>query len=162
MDRETFNAYDALKECMHVFSADAARKDISISVDADTDSVNVYADRQAVRQVVLNLLSNALKFTPRGGRIEAAANEKAEAVVITMADTGCGIPKGNLPSVTEPFARGDLDPYKAVEGWGLGLAICKTLIEKHGGRIEIESTVGEGTIVSVFLPKPEFEQKRRA
>jgi two-component system cell cycle sensor histidine kinase PleC len=162
LDQETFNVYDALNECMHVFTADAARKDISMSIEAEGDPVNVYADRQAVRQVVLNLLSNALKFTPRGGKIETAAHEAADAVVITMTDTGCGIPKGRLPSVTEPFTRGDLDPYKAVEGWGLGLAICKTLIEKHGGQITIESTVGKGTTVSVVLPKPEWEQKRRA
>lgn len=162
LEQEVFNVFDALNECMHVFSADAARKDISMSIDAEGDPVNVYADRQAVRQVVLNLLSNALKFTPRGGKVETAAHEVADAVVITVADTGCGIPKGHLPSVTEPFTRGDLDPYKAVEGWGLGLAICKTLIEKHGGQITFESTLGKGTTVSVVLPKPEREQKRRA
>ena len=162
LDRETFNAFDALNECIHIFAADAARKEISLSVSADAGPVNVYADRQAVRQIILNLLSNALKFTPSGGSIEAAARETADSVIISMADTGCGIAQGHLPGVTEPFARGDLDPYKAVEGWGLGLAICKTLIEKHGGRSEIDSTLGKGTTVSVVLPKPEWEQKQSA
>ncbi len=162
LDKEIFNACGALDECIHVFSADAARKDISLSVGASADTVDVFADRQAVRQIILNLLSNALKFTPAGGKITADAHDLPDAVVLTMADTGCGIAQGHLPSVTEPFARGDLDPYKAVEGWGLGLAICKTLIEKHGGSIEIESALGKGTTVSVILPKPDWEQRRRA
>ena len=162
LDRETFNALETLNECIHIFSADAARKDISVSVDADAGSVDITADRQAIRQVILNLLSNAMKFTPPGGKIEASAYEVADGVIIKMVDTGCGIAQGHLPGITEPFARGDLDPYKAVEGWGLGLAICKTLIEKHGGRIEIESTLGQGTTVSVILPKLEWEQKQRA
>ncbi len=162
LDRETFNALEALNECIHIFSADAARKDISVSVDADAGSVDINADRQAIRQVILNLLSNAMKFTPPGGKIDASAYEVADAVIIKIVDTGCGIAQGHLPGITEPFARGDLDPYKAVEGWGLGLAICKTLIEKHGGRIEIESALGQGTTVSVILPKLVWEQKQRA
>ncbi|MEQ9559773.1 MAG: PAS domain-containing sensor histidine kinase [Rhodospirillales bacterium] len=162
LDRETFNAFDALNECIHIFAADAARKEISLSIGTGAGPVDVYADRQAIRQIILNLLSNALKFTPSGGKITADARNQSGAVILTMADTGCGIAQGSLPGVTEPFARGDLDPYKAVEGWGLGLAICKTLIEKHGGRIEIESTLGKGTTVSVVLPKPEWEQRQSA
>ncbi|PIW26537.1 MAG: hypothetical protein COW30_14500, partial [Rhodospirillales bacterium CG15_BIG_FIL_POST_REV_8_21_14_020_66_15] len=83
-------------------------------------------------------------------------------VVLRTTDTGCGIAQDSLPGITEPFARGDMDPYKSVEGWGLGLAICKTLIEKHDGRIEIESAAGRGTTVSVILPAEASQPKWRA
>lgn|GEM_PF-1042600 len=110
------------------------------------------ADRRAVKQVLLNLLSNALKFTPADGyasiSIEAAASE----VNITVADTGIGITPEDLPGLTDPFTRVVTNPGIAQEGAGLGLTIVKSLVDLHGGTIDIESEVGSGTKVSVTFP----------
>jgi len=110
------------------------------------------ADRRAVKQVLLNLLSNALKFTPADGyasiSIEAAASE----VNITVADTGIGITPEDLPGLTDPFTRVVTNPGIAQEGVGLGLTIVKSLVDLHGGTIDIESEVGSGTKVSVTFP----------
>ena len=118
------------------------------------DGLFVRADRRAIYQSVLNLLSNAVKFTPSGGSVDLIVSTDAEGCVITVADTGIGISERDLPKVFEPFTqRGGREYVTSRRGTGLGLSLAKSLIELHGGRITIDSSVGDGTTAKIHLPK---------
>jgi signal transduction histidine kinase len=122
--------------------------DVSIS---DTPSVS--GDQDQLKQVLLNLADNALKFTPPDGRIEFRLGSLNGTATIGVADTGSGIPADVLPRVTERFERGDPSRSRATGGFGLGLAIARDIVEAHGGELHIESKVGQGTIVHISLPR---------
>ncbi len=112
----------------------------------------LYADERAIKQVVLNLLFNAVKFTPGGGRVILSAVHRDGNHVIEVKDTGSGIASEDIDRVTEPFAQLQSNPHIAKMGTGLGLAIAKALIHAHGGELHISSVVGKGTAVQVMLP----------
>ena len=113
----------------------------------------VFADERAIRQIVLNLLSNAVKFTPKGGTITAFAQVAAgAALAFGVADTGVGISAEDQVKVFENFGQGRHDVVVKDKGTGLGLPIVKGLVEAHGGRVSLESTVGVGTRVTIYLP----------
>ena len=114
----------------------------------------VRADGRLVKQILLNLLSNAIKFTPAGGTITVSADIDREAnLSLTVADTGIGIAAGQLERVLQPFTQVENTLTRTHAGTGLGLPLCKSLIELHGGRLVLESAVGRGTSVTVTLPK---------
>ncbi|MDM7325190.1 MAG: ATP-binding protein, partial [Thermus sp.] len=110
------------------------------------------ADPDRMVQVVGNLLSNAFKFTPPGGRVRLAAREEGRSVVVEVEDTGPGIPKGELPKLFQRYARAKNAQTRGVAGTGLGLFISKHIVEAHGGRIEVESEEGKGSLFRVILP----------
>lgn len=113
----------------------------------------IHVDRRSLRQVLLNLLSNAAKFTPRGHRIWVRVEGDRDGnLVITVADTGCGIPPDRLATIFEPFQQGSAEQAKGRRGAGLGLWLSRSLVELHGGRLEIDSREGEGTSALVSLP----------
>jgi two-component system, cell cycle sensor histidine kinase PleC len=114
----------------------------------------VRADRRAVKQVLMNLLSNATKFTPQGGAITIAAAELHDHIRISVTDTGQGIPAQDLPRVVKPFERmGSVRATGGKKGGaGLGLAVSKALIELQGGEFNVDSQEGAGTCVSFTLP----------
>jgi len=111
----------------------------------------VWADESRLRQVVLNLLSNALKFTPEGGKITLRAKRKDSALIVEVQDTGPGIAEADQQRLFEPYHRLESD-QEHLSGLGLGLALCKTLVELHGGHIWVESRVGEGSTFSFSVP----------
>jgi len=118
---------------------------------------DVEADYRAVKQVLLNLLSNAIKFTPRGGRITLRADRRDDAlggerVRISVQDTGIGISPEDLERLAKPFEQVETQHAKTQQGTGLGLALTKSLVEMHGGVLDIRSAPGEGTTVSFTLP----------
>ncbi|WP_173980089.1 ATP-binding protein [Magnetospirillum sp. UT-4] len=131
----------------------AGEQGLSIVVRLDPAIGAVLADERLVKQMLLNLLSNGIKFTPRGGTltVSAAPGDDGE-VVLRVADTGRGIPREKLARVLEPFRQAHDEVTLAHPGTGLGLPIVKALIELHGGTLEIESTVGVGTTVSLRFP----------
>jgi signal transduction histidine kinase len=102
--------------------------------------------------VVLNLLSNAIKFTPSGGKVTIAANAREDAVMISVADTGIGMAEQDIPRALEPFGQISNALTRTHEGTGLGLPLSKSLIELHGGHLEISSAPNAGTTVTVTLP----------
>ncbi|HAH11895.1 MAG TPA: hypothetical protein DCL48_17500, partial [Alphaproteobacteria bacterium] len=111
------------------------------------------ADQRAVRQILLNLLSNAVKFTPACGSVTLSAQAcSLGGVLISVSDTGIGIPKQDLARVFEPFGQGQHDIAVREKGTGLGLPIVKGLVEAHGGNVTLTSTVGKGTTVTVWFP----------
>jgi signal transduction histidine kinase len=110
-------------------------------------------DKRAMRQVLLNLLSNAVKFTPGGGTVTIAAEPEPATVGILVTDTGIGIAEADLPRLARPFEQVENVLTRAKTGSGLGLAITKALVELHGGALHIASRLGQGTTVTVRLPR---------
>ncbi len=113
----------------------------------------IRCDERAIKQILLNLLSNAIKFTPRGGRVTVFAQAVPDSgILLGVSDTGVGIAREDQDRVFQNFGQGRHDVVTADKGTGLGLPIVKGLVEAHDGRIELSSTVGEGTTVIVHLP----------
>ena len=115
----------------------------------------VVADPDRLKQVLLNLTANALRFTPPGGEIALRLGTAGRQAIIQVADTGSGIAPELLPRVMDRFVRGDASRARATGGSGLGLAIAGAIVEAHHGTIEIESAPGQGTTVTIGLPLPE-------
>ena len=135
------------------FINDAARrKNIEYHIEAPDDTPVFFADRRALTQILVNLLSNAVKFTPEGGKVTLRVSATNGATIFEVNDTGRGIPKDKIATLTDPFVRTETDPHLAQEGIGLGLTIVKSLVDLHDGELDIESTVGKGTSCTVTLP----------
>ena len=115
---------------------------------------DIIADRRACLQIVLNILSNAVKFTPEGGRVEVSCKMQGDRARIKIADNGIGIPPSKLEAITRPFEQVQSHYTRGHEGSGLGLAITKELIEMHSGTLTIHSQIDMGTDVIVTLPLP--------
>ena len=148
---EPFNVSDTLKETLHYIEVMAAEKSIAIEIEADREAV-IAADKRAMKQILINLLSNAQKFTGDNGIIKVRVRKISGALKLTIADNGCGIPKNALAKLGEPFTQVADASTRHHPGSGLGLAISRSLIELHGGRLRIVSELGQGTIVHVILP----------
>ena len=127
------------------------RKEITYTVEAKT-GVIVHGDRGRIREVMLNLLNNAVKFTDNGGSVAVSFEEKDQFIVMHMQDNGCGIPQEKISQLFEPFARG-LDKPGEEKNSGLGLWISRSVIELHKGYIWCNSEIGKGTVMSIALPK---------
>ena len=130
---------------------EAERKGIDMQLDLPGERVEVYGDPERIVQVITNLVVNAINYTPPGGQVTVAvrpASPRDRFVTIDVQDTGVGIPAEHLPHIFQPFYRVD----KRVEGTGLGLSITQQIVELHGGRIAVDSTVGAGSTFHVFLP----------
>src|SRR3954462_2419789 len=145
------------------FSVLAMQRDISFSVRHGEElPQKVVWDEDRVNEVLGNLLSNAFKFTPRGGKVALSVLPSDGNVVITVADTGAGISPGQLPHIFDKFYQADNQAQAATKGTGLGLAIAKEVVEAHGGHIEVDSAVGKGTTFVITLPtEPAGAQVKR-
>ena len=110
------------------------------------------ADKRALKQILINLLTNSVKYSRSGGRVDLSAEYTGNIFALTIRDTGVGISAEKIPTLTDPFVRTETDPLVAQEGKGLGLAIVKSLVDLHGGLLDIKSQVGVGTTVTVTLP----------
>ena len=131
------------------FEVQAESKVQTLNLELPSEPSTVDVDPQRVRQVVANLISNALRHTPEGGRVVVSASEQPEAVQVSVADSGPGVPTEDIPHVFDRFWQGD----RARAGSsGLGLAIARELVRAHGGRIWVESTAGQGTTFRFTLP----------
>jgi two-component system cell cycle sensor histidine kinase PleC len=151
MEREEIDLCPLIRETVRVVSLQAAEKSITVETQI-AESMTIVADRRAIKQIVINLLSNAVKFTGQGGHISVRARNVSGALMLTIEDTGCGIPKDALSKLGRPFEQVENQFSKSHPGSGLGLASSKSLAELHGGALKIRSTEGVGTIVSVRIP----------
>jgi len=130
----------------------AQEKGIALQVDAGTPLI-VEGDASRLRQVLNNLIGNALRYTPPGGTITLHTDQDADHVTLSVTDTGPGIPARDLPYIFDRFYRGDAARDRASGGSGLGLAIARALAEAHGGEIHVQSHVGQGTTFTLVLPR---------
>jgi two-component system, sensor histidine kinase ChiS len=128
-----------------------AQKPVAVAVDLPNDIPEVYGDRLRVQQILVNLIGNAAKFTP-SGRVEVSARALADEVVVSVKDTGIGIPAHARETIFEAFRQADASSTRPFEGTGLGLAITKKLVEAHGGKIWLESEIQKGSTFHFTLP----------
>jgi PAS domain S-box-containing protein len=135
-----------------VITAVAAKKGIELDVDLPAALPEVHIDPGRIKQVLYNLIANAIKFTPRGGTVRVSARADAKHVVVLVSDTGVGIAKEDLPRLFREFEQLPQPGGVRPEGTGLGLALTRRLVELHGGKVAVESELGKGSTFSVFLP----------
>lgn len=151
------NVSQFVESCIETTKRPAAEKDIRISVNLQDSIPDVAADRRRLAEVLQNLLDNAIQYTPAGGQIMVSASTDSVEVTFTVSDTGIGIPRADQPRIFERFYRVDVARSREVGGTGLGLSIAKHLVDAHGGRIWVESEVGQGSqfhfTVPVFDPE---------
>ncbi|MCL6707556.1 ATP-binding protein [Pseudomonas sp. R2.Fl] len=148
---EAIDLAPLIEESLRFTAIPAEEKTIRVKQRV-ASGLSVHADRRAVKQVLLNLLSNAVKFTDDGGRVELRARPSARGVVLTIADTGIGIPQAALDKIGQPFEQVQSQYAKSKGGSGLGLAISRSLVALHGGGLKIRSREGRGTVVQITLP----------
>jgi signal transduction histidine kinase len=142
-----------LAECSHATTARAQATGLALVTELGASLPMVRGDERRLRQIVLNLLTNAVKFTPAGGRIVLAAQATAEGIAISVADTGIGMKPEEIPLALETFRQVDGGLTRRQQGTGLGLPLARTLVELHGGTLAIASAPGKGTVVTVTLPR---------
>ncbi|MFL5510043.1 MAG: sensor histidine kinase [Gemmatimonadaceae bacterium] len=144
------------------FSVLASQRDISFRVDHQHLPPYAHWDEDRINEVLGNLLSNAFKFTDRGGKVSLTVAANDGTIVSTVADTGAGIPPNQLPHIFDKFFQADNQASAATKGTGLGLAIAKEIVEAHGGHVEVDSAVGKGTTFVITLPtEPAGAQVKR-
>jgi len=149
---EILNIADVINEAVETVKTllDASKHTLTVSIEQNLSQV--YADRSRLKQIFLNLFSNAIKFTPPGGKLQIEANIKGEWCQINVVDNGIGIKIEDQESIFEPFIQIDTSPYVKMEGTGLGLALTKQLVEAGKGRIWVESEYGKGSRFTFAIP----------
>jgi len=155
LEKRPADVTDLLRDAQVNFGPQAEDRGIALEVQVPADLPAVSIDPRRVAQVLGNLVTNALRHTPEGGQVTLAAQAGEGAVVVSVSDTGAGIPAEELPYIFERFWRGEKSRSRAGGGSGLGLAIARQLVELHGGAIHVESAPGQGARFWFTLPCPE-------
>ena len=150
---ESFAPQPALMNCCNILALKARENGIDLSVRAAPELPSLHGDLRAFKQIVLNLVSNAIKFTERGGTVSVSADADGDRIVLRVADDGIGIAEDDLQRVGDPFYQAGPTYRRRAEGTGLGLSIVKSLVDLHGGDMTIASRLGEGTTITVALPR---------
>jgi signal transduction histidine kinase len=143
----------AIENAMTLIKERAARHGINLEVSVDEKLDCFHGDERKFKQILVNLLTNAVKFTPEGGRISVAAGKNNDVVEVSVADTGVGIAPGDQERIFEEFRQAKGDVTNKAEGTGLGLTLTRKIIELHGGKIWVESELGKGATFSFTLPE---------
>ena len=136
-----------------LLEAEAESREIDLRVDLASDAVYCYADPKRLKQIILNLVNNAFRYTAEGGAITIRTWQDAYGFYFSVQDTGIGIAPDELERIFERFYRVDKSHSKKIGGTGLGLALVKHIAEIHNADIEMESTPGVGTVISVHFPE---------
>jgi two-component system, cell cycle sensor histidine kinase PleC len=153
LQEEPVRLSEIVEDCLRLLHLRAESKGLQVALEFSKGLEQIWADERAIRQICLNLLSNALKFTPRGGRITLSVSATADGgQMLIVKDTGPGIPKEEIPRVMQAFGQGSLAHQTAEGGTGLGLPIVQNLVTLHGGTFELRSELRKGTEAVVYLP----------
>ncbi len=157
--KEKLEVGDLVERVLEIFQDQAGKKGVVLTHALEDGLPPLFGDPDRLQQLLINLIDNAVKYTPSGGQVKVAAdlalfseNPEQPMVEIAVVDTGCGIPEKDLPRLTERFYRVDKARSRELGGTGLGLAIVKHIVQAHGGLLKIGSQVQKGTTVRVFLP----------
>ncbi|MFH0799824.1 MAG: hybrid sensor histidine kinase/response regulator [Pseudomonadota bacterium] len=145
-----------------LFESQAALRGVGLKLEVPAAPVKLYFDEGRMRQVLLNLIGNALKFTPPGGTVTIALTVSPQEGVFSVSDTGEGISPEHLEKIFDPFYQVEHEAGGGGKGTGLGLAITKEIVEMHGGKVKVESAVGQGTRFQVILPIPDNQGETTA
>ena len=148
MEMERMDILAELEEAVMVYEERARKEGVSLRYNEPPMLPLIYGDRNRLRQVFLNVIDNALKYTPSGGEVRVSAGMEGDGIRIVIADTGAGIASDDLPHVKERF-------YKAAHsrrGSGIGLAVADEIVSQHGGSLTLSSAAGKGTVVEIRLP----------
>lgn len=151
LEKSEFDITEHIRSIVINFEKEYKNKDIEVSVNGKP--VSISADKDKISQVIINLISNAVKFTDAGGKIRINVEDDVDSAVIQISDTGIGISEEDLPHIFERFYRADASRSRLTGGSGIGLTIAKAIVEAHKGTISVESKIGEGTVFTVKLPK---------
>jgi signal transduction histidine kinase len=146
---EKVDARSIVRDVFELFETSSAKHELWLEVPSD--DVPLHCDPLRMEQVLTNLVSNAVKYSPGGGRVVMALEHKRDAVIFRVSDCGLGIPEDELPYIFEPFRRSN-SSKNGIAGAGLGLSVARRIVEAHHGRIHISSTQGQGTVAEVNLP----------
>ncbi len=159
LSEEVFDLAEVAEASVRFVKLPAERAGVAIKTAIGPGAKLIFADKRAVKQILVNLLSNGVKFTPRGGDVRVRAGLDTRGVEIAVADSGVGISKRDLERLGRPFEQVEGEHVRAKEGTGLGLSLVKALAAMHGGEALMESTLGEGTVVRVRLPYAAVDDK---
>ena len=162
MSPENLDLSVLLTECRNLHEPLAKSAKIDLAFDTSATSIPFVADKTAVQQILQNLVSNAIKFTPPGGSVQIKGTMIGDNIAVSVRDTGHGMNKAQIRRATEPFEKGLSMAEMTGKGWGLGLSIVKRLVELLDGTLHIESTPGAGTLVSFSIPRGQIQYLKRA
>jgi signal transduction histidine kinase len=151
LDCSPTDLHTVVREAVEAASPLAREHEVELEVDAD-GAAEVNVDRARLAQILDNLITNALKFTPPGGYVEVRSFREGDVAVVEVADTGIGISKEDQEQLFQRFFRAEGAILHAIDGTGLGLAIVKAIVDAHGGALSVESVAGHGTTFRIELP----------
>jgi len=150
---ETANLDELIEACLLLLRERAKASGIALEISKPANRIRVQVDRRKFMGIILNLMSNAIKFTPSGGQASLTVTvSSVHGLVLIIEDTGIGIPPNHLDAVMQPFIQVDASMIRRTDGTGLGLPLAKSFAELHGGSLHIDSTLSSGTKVTVNLP----------
>jgi cell cycle sensor histidine kinase DivJ len=149
---QSFDLEDIVNQSLGFVSLQAERGGIALTQNIAPEARHVRADKRALLQILINLLSNGVKYTQPQGRISVTAEAAAGGLMIAVSDTGVGIGEADLARLGQPFVQVENEYTRSKEGTGLGLALVRALTHLHGGTMTISSALGEGTCVRIVLP----------
>jgi cell cycle sensor histidine kinase DivJ len=150
--KEPFEVGPLVRSCCDIMRHTAEQRSLSLIVDIEPGIPELPADKRACKQMLLNVISNAIKFTDPGGWIRVSAKAVGRDVVLSVSDNGIGIAEADLPRLGKPFVQANNSYDRSYDGAGLGLSVVKGLAKLHGGKLELTSTLGSGTTASIILP----------
>jgi signal transduction histidine kinase len=156
-DREELDIIELIRNQAEFYRDKAVSKGIDIDVQVTRKEIFMMGNRTNIEELVSNLISNAIRYSPDGGRIVVRADENKDRVKIVVSDTGLGIPEDEIAHIFDRFFRVKNEKTRHINGTGLGLAIVKSIVEAHHGSIKVESELGKGTSFSVYFPILEYK-----
>ncbi|MGZ5939761.1 MAG: sensor histidine kinase [Rhizomicrobium sp.] len=156
---EVFDLHDVAGSAVRFVKLPAERGGVALKLNVGPGAGTIFADKRAIKQVLINLLTNGVKFTPRGGDVRVQATRDARGIELAVTDSGVGISARDLERLGKPFEQVEGEHVRSKEGTGLGLALVKAFAAMHGGEAVLESVLGEGTTVRVRLPFAAVDEK---
>ena len=157
---EEFNPTSVVRSCLSMLRVQAKKEGVELITDISRDILSIRADRRMLKQILINVLSNAVKFTPEGGTVTVKAWSGLDSGhVFQVVDTGIGVAIEDIPRILQPFTQAENPLTRRHEGTGLGLPLAKNLVELHGGYLDFQSEVGSGSTVTVRFPKERIFKK---